>query len=70
MFQCGVLYIQKVELYRTCIHDAKRVNYELTRKCVDRLLFLGQVRFFAGVMVTCVRNDCILSECYLQLDFI
>ena len=53
MFQCGVLYIQKVELYRTCIHDAKRVNYELTRKCVDRLLFLGQVRFFAGVMVTC-----------------
>jgi hypothetical protein len=34
---------KKLELHRTCIHDTKRVNYNLTKKCIDRLLFLGQV---------------------------
>lgn len=39
---CDVETFQKVQLHRVLLHDAKRVNYQQTRKCSETLLLLGQ----------------------------
>ena len=46
--------LQKMQLERVLLHESKRYTYELTKKCADALLFLGQVCCVCVCVCVCV----------------